>query len=41
MLRFDRGGVGQNERESAKLPVGSRGSAAVFVYKQHGKSFSD
>jgi hypothetical protein len=37
MLRYYRGGAGENERESTELPVCGRGEAAVSLYQQNGK----
>ena len=37
MLRYDRGGAGENERESTELSVCSRGKKAVSLYQQNGE----
>ena len=37
MLRYDRGGAGENERESTELSVCSRGKTAVSLYQENGK----
>jgi len=37
VLRYDRGGAGENERESTELSVCSRGETAVSLYQQNGK----
>jgi len=39
MLRNDRGGAGENERESTELSVCSRGETAISLYQQNGKLY--